>query len=517
MLLKLKRPDSQTVVVNSVKRLRNRKMLIGMALVALLAIAGGVGYFLYQQQQQPKVDANSIVIVKREPLDVTITATGVIRPDKEVKISPKTSGLIKQLLVEQGQYVQQNQVIAQMDQSNLVGPIQRARGAVLIAKDNYQKALNGNRPQEIAAASFQAARAAKAVQQARQQTNRVRANIKAMTAQVERDEANARRQTLLSKEGAVSAQDALNAETASRVARSQLEASEQELIQTEQAIQQAQADFEAVKEQRSLMNAGSRVEDISAAKHTVYQTEGDLQTLLQQLEDTRVRAPFPGIITQKYAELGAFVTPTTSAATTSATSSSIVALAGDLELVAQVPEVNIAQIRLQQPVQITATAFPDKVFNAHVSRIAPEAIVTQNVTTFEVRAVLDRGSAQLLRSGMNVSVRFIVGTEKNAMTVPTVAVISRRNRTGVFVPDAKGQPVFREVKTGATVGSRTIVVSGLKEGDKVFRGLTKEQMQSNGYGSSGPGGRGGFGAMGVPGMPGMGGAGGGRRGGGGAR
>ena len=61
------------------------------------------------------------------------------------------------------------------------------------------------------------------------------------------------------------------------------------------------------------------------------------------------------------------------------------------------------------------------------------------------------------------------------------------------MPDAKGEPQFKEIKTGASLGRTVIVLSGLKEGDLVLKGLNKNQLGAEGYGAGGQarGGRGG--------------------------
>ncbi|MFN5965478.1 MAG: HlyD family efflux transporter periplasmic adaptor subunit, partial [Pseudanabaena sp.] len=98
---------------------------------------------------------------------------------------------------------------------------------------------------------------------------------------------------------------------------------------------------------------GSRGEDIAQAEAQLAQAIAGIRLIEVQIEDTIIRAPFAGIITQKYANAGAFVTPTTTASSTnSSTSTSIVAIANGLEIIAKVPEVDISQIRIGQEVEI---------------------------------------------------------------------------------------------------------------------------------------------------------------------
>jgi HlyD family secretion protein len=225
----------------------------------------------------------------------------------------------------------------------------------------------------------------------------------------------------------------------------------------------------ALKAQLDLVRAGFRQEDIAAARAQVTQANGALQTIRTQIADTLIRAPFAGVITQKYADVGAFVTPTTSAsATSSATSSSIFGLAGELEGVANVSEADIGAIYRGQPVQLQVDAFPDRPFPGRVRLIAPESVVVQNVTSFQVRIQLEGPERNRLLSGMNFTAGFAVGRHPDALLIPTTAIVSQEQGTGVFVLGDHGQPRFRPIQVGATVGTRSEVRSGLKAGERVF-------------------------------------------------
>ena len=174
------------------------------------------------------------------------------------------------------------------------------------------------------------------------------------------------------------------------------------------------------------------------------------------------------MITQKYANAGAFVTPTTTAsATNSSSSTSIVAIANGLEIIAKVPEIDISQIVIGQEVEIVADAFPSEVFKGKVRLIAPEAIIEQNVTSFQVRVTLETGKEKL-QSGMNTDLRFIGKRIDSALVVPTVAIVTQEGKTGLLIVDEKGKPKFQPVTIGTTVDNQTQVLSGAKVGDRVF-------------------------------------------------
>ena len=89
-----------------------------------------------------------------------------------------------------------------------------------------------------------------------------------------------------------------------------------------------------------------------------------------ELAELVVRAPFAGVISQRFADPGSFVTPTTTAsATAGATSSSIVELSQGLEVIAKVPESDIGRVHMGQSATVRVDAFPDKRFEARVLRI----------------------------------------------------------------------------------------------------------------------------------------------------
>ena len=220
---------------------------------------------------------------------------------------------------------------------------------------------------------------------------------------------------------------------------------------------------------------GPRPEAIIQAQADRREALGQLREVEVELEETIVRAPFSGQITQRYATEGAFVTPTTSASSAGqATSTSIVALARGLEVLGKVPEADISLIKPGQTVEIVADAYPEDVFTGRVHLIAPEAIKEQDVTLFEVRVDIDSGLQQL-RSGMNVDVTFLGDELKNALVVPTVAIVTNKGQTGVLVPNEENQAEFLPVTIGPTIGNDIQILSGLNSGDRVFVGLPEGQ------------------------------------------
>ena len=243
---------------------------------------------------------------------------------------------------------------------------------------------------------------------------------------------------------------------------------------------QAQADFEARRAdfqrrerlfQREAISAADR-DDFRARYLTSKASLAAAQERIQQRSvegsELLIRAPFDGVITQRFAEPGAFVTPTTTAsATAGATSSSIVELSQGLEVAAKVPESDIGRIRVGQTASVRVDAFPDQRFSARVREIAPRAIKTDNVTSFVVELDLT-DPAPDLRIGMTVDVDFQTGRTATSTLVPTVAIVTENGKPGVLLVGERSQPRFEPVELGSSSGSQTAILSDLEPGTEVF-------------------------------------------------
>jgi HlyD family secretion protein len=191
------------------------------------------------------------------------------------------------------------------------------------------------------------------------------------------------------------------------------------------------------------------------------------QRLVEQGE-LLVRAPFSGVISQRYADPGAFVTPTTTAsATAGATSSSIVELSQGLEVLAKVPESDLGRLRPGMAASVRVDAFPDRRFAARIRQIAPRAVKTNNVTSFEVKLALVDPAPEL-RIGMTADIDFQTGRLEARTLVPTVAVVTEEGRPGVLLVGKDLQPRFQPVELGVSSGRDSQVIAGLQPGTRVF-------------------------------------------------
>jgi len=424
------------------RNLRNAWKNPWLVVVLLVVLLGGgftVFRILTSASQSSTTVNDKTVLVESKSLPIKIKSSGSIVPIETVNLSPKQAGKLEQLLVEQGARVTKGQVIARMDSTNLVPQLYQAQASAAASEANLIKLRNGNRPEDIAAAQAR-------VEAARGRLESARSRLALNTMRTSRYQG-------LQTEGAIS--------------RDRLDEVLTDDRSTQADLLTAQANLVEVTRQFEQSRNGSRFEDISQAEAQLAQAIAGIRLIEVQIEDTIIRAPFAGIITQKYANAGAFVTPTTASASNSSTSTSIVAIANGLEIIAKVPEVDISQIKIGQEVEIIADAFPSEVFKGRVRLIAPEAIIEQNVTSFQVRVTLETGKDKL-QSGMNTDLRFIGQKIDNALVVPTVAIVTQEGKTGLLIADEKGRSKFQPVTIGTTVENQTQILSGVKIGDRIF-------------------------------------------------
>jgi HlyD family secretion protein len=509
-----------------------KKWLIwSLVAISLIGIGSYVGYNQFvtvpRQRAQNKIKTAAVT---RGNLTILVSANGTVQPESSVNVSPKTSGVLKRLLVKEGDFVKPGQIVAYMDNSNLQGQLLQSKGNLAAAQANLNKVIAGNRSQDIAGATAQVAEANASLQkliagnrsqdiaQAQAQVDEANASLnKVVAGNRSQDIAGAtanlnkvqatyrqaaedlRRNQALRSQGAISQQALSLARSTSDSAQAQVEQSQQalnllkagsrpeDIAQAKSVVNQRRealnllkagsrpediAQARSVVNQRqqalNLLKAGSRPEDIAQARAQVMAAQGAVAIAQRNIDDTVIRAPFAGIIARKYADPGAFVTPTTAgSAVTSATSSSILALASTNEIVAQVAEASIAQIRVGQVAVIKVDAYSGKTFEGKVTQVATQSLVQQNVTSFEVKvAVTD--SQRLLHQGMNVTIDFKAGELNQVLIVPTASIVQQDKAQGVFVSKTGGDPVFMPIVVGTTVNDKTEVKSGLTGNERVL-------------------------------------------------
>jgi HlyD family secretion protein len=404
--------------------------------------AGAIAYLALTEPSVPELNlAKDTVLVKVQALPLQVRANGVVQPVRKINLSPQEPGRIVALFVREGDQVAAGQVIARMDSQQLQAQVNQYRGVLARAEAELSQRLAGNRPQEIAKAKAEVIRYQAQLREARSRL------------QIVTERLNRRRS--LADQGALS--------------RDALTESLTEEVNAQDNLSQVQASLLVAQQELSQQRQGSRREEIAQARAQVAEATAQLQVYQSQLADTLVRAPFAGIITRRFTDLGDFITPTTSASTTDgATSASIAELSSGLEVEAKVPEASIIRIQPNQTVQIRSDSYPERVFSGRVRLIAPRALQENNVTSFRVKVALQTGLAQL-KAGMNTKLAFMGESIQRALVVPLAVIVTQKDgQKGVWLVDVERQVKFKPIQIGPESGDQAQILAGVKAGDRIL-------------------------------------------------
>jgi HlyD family secretion protein len=381
----------------------------GLVLVAILGVA------VAARGNNAKLEPSQLAKVEKGDIARSVIATGKVQPITKVEVKSKASGIVTKLFVDINQHVKTGQVLAQLDQ------------AEILAQVSAQKA-------QLAAAE---------------------SNARAAQAAIEYDKVNAQ------------APDLPNFKHTYERA---LEMSKDGVV-SQQALDDAQQKYLAAANTRDKAVAQITVDTskLHQAEAQVAQAKASLNQLEEQFSYTTIVSPMDGVVLSRDVELGDAV----SSILVMGSTATLVMTLGDTTQVyvqGKVDESDIGKVYMGQPARIKVESFKDKTFLGKVTKIAPLGVEKDNVTTFEVRVSIDNPGGEL-KANMTANAEILLDEHKGVLTIPEQAVLYDKDRNAsVEVPDSKAKNGRRKVaiKAGISNGTRTEVLSGLNAGDTVI-------------------------------------------------
>lgn len=254
---------------------------------------------------------------------------------------------------------------------------------------------------------------------------------------------------------------------------------QQSCLQAEQALRDEQRSSQL--EQQNLVSRDlleqsvtrRRVADAACAAARADLGNARAQIRVQQalLEETRLRAPFAGVVAEVNGEIGEYVTPSPPGVATPPA----VDLIDDscLYVTAPIDEVDAAQVRTGLPVRVTLDAFRGRSFAGTVTRIAPYVLDKEKqARTVDVEVKLTEVPKDvLLLVGYSADVDIVLAVQKNALRVPAEALI---DGTAVLLRNpGDGRLEKRAITPGLANWNWVEVTAGLEEGDQVVTSLDR--------------------------------------------
>jgi membrane fusion protein, multidrug efflux system len=185
--------------------------------------------------------------------------------------------------------------------------------------------------------------------------------------------------------------------------------------------------------------------------------EAELGLVEEQLQDTRISAPFAGTISERAVDRGAFVTTGDTLATLYQTD--------PLEIAFTVPERHLGRVARGQPVEVTVAAYRDRAFEGEVQFVSPA--LEAATRSLLVKAQIPNPDAQL-KPGAFATAILTVGVREARPVVPEEALVATRRGYLVFTV-ADGVSQAREVETGLRRAGVVEILSGVEIGEQVVR------------------------------------------------
>lgn len=183
--------------------------------------------------------------------------------------------------------------------------------------------------------------------------------------------------------------------------------------------------------------------------------EVQLKTLRDQLNRTTLTAPFAGVITQRFFDLGSVLAP-------GAPLAQITDISG-LKLTVAIPEKEMLLFRIGQTVSIEVDAYPGVDFSGKVRMIGVQADASHN---FPVEVLVQNSPKHPLKAGMFGNMSFQNRIRTDVLALPKAALTGTAKAPRVFVVE-NGQVTLRDVVLGAANNDYYEILSGLKEGETV--------------------------------------------------
>jgi HlyD family secretion protein len=440
-----------------------RRILIILGVI-LLGAGGWWGYTAYrasQTAQQAAQDAATEQAAQTE-LENVIWASGKLEPAVWATLSPAASGTVSQIHVIEGDWVEADQLLVELENSGQQSQVVMAEAAVAEAQAALDNLLADPTSAELAAAQAELAtaqanvalaagqmietqaaiHAAQAVVNTTQQQYRelashptqaeqtaALARVAVAEAGMEQAQATynrvrwdpeigARPESLVLRqmtaaweaakaEAAFTTQGPTQEELAAAAslingAKAQVEAAESRAPGAEAAVKAALARQQSAQAALDKLLAGATPSEIAMAQAKVESAQAGLQQAQAQLRQSQLFAPFAGQVGVVHVRVGELITP-----------GQALLMLGDTRQMqvrtTDLRETDVVRLTVAMPVEVTFDALPERIFQGEVSRIAPVSIAEKGSTNYTVQVTVSELDASL-RWGMTafVNIRYIV-------------------------------------------------------------------------------------------------------------
>ncbi len=377
----------------------------------------------------------AVARVARENLSREIVFDAEFRPSQDVELHARAAGFVRQMYVDVGDRVQEGQVISEIEIPEFEEDLQRAVAVRRRAEADVKKAEED-------------------IRRAESEMTRAQAGIKRLEAAHEEAVTTFQRLQSVSqaKPGLVAQQEIDVARSRERTAAA--------------AVEEAHA-----VEGAALGGVSAARAAALSAQQGVLIAEADVARLESKRASTRITAPFSGVITKRFSDVGDLVRGGLSPSTPALPLVRLVAV-DLLRLVFPVSASYVVRVKAGAPVSIYLPAL-ERILTGKVARVAGE--MEAATRSMEAQIEVPNPDGDLL-PGMFANVRIAVDARQQVLTVPQTALSRGNPRTVAWVSE-KCVMEERVVKLGLETAIAAEVLSGVGENDLVIVG-SRNQLKT---------------------------------------
>jgi len=458
--------------------MRKRKIwLISVVLLLLAAGGGGIacaGCFssasLAEEPPQPTLETTT---VQQGDIVITADGNGELVPASELELAFRTSGVLDEVLVDVGDLVQEDDLLARLESEDLERAVANADVEVELAQLDLAETREGATDAELADASA-AVRGAQVelelAQKAYEKTLESGLDAAVERAKLQRDWYVSYYQSQKSEyeDGGLSQSDHDHAMNAMISAEGRYnEAVNEALTEEAQAknrVTQAQNAVYQAWENLQLLQSEPVTDTLVQAELAVDQALLEREVVRLNLEAAQLYAPFGGTVMEVSTVAGEQVNTTTPILT--------LADLGEPLVCFWVEESDLGQVVVGSRVDVVFEALPDDTFGGEVIRVDPMLVTVDNTDAVQAWASIDLGAQGVdLLAGMTAEVEIVAAEARDALLVPVEAL--RETSPGqyaVFVVRPDGEVEMHAVTVGLRDAVNAEILTGLELGDVVSIG-----------------------------------------------
>ncbi len=224
--------------------------------------------------------------------------------------------------------------------------------------------------------------------------------------------------------------------------------------------------------------------EYEVSRQTYSKAQADKVRAAKNLNYAEIYSPIDGIVISREVEVGQTVVSSMNVANLF-----VIADLDHMQVVGDVDEADIGQVKVGQDVDFTVDAYPDDTFHGTVTQVRLSPTTTSNVVTYEVIVSAENPDHKLI-PGLTANLTIYTLREKNVLMLPETAFNFKpdesdssalpplpSNERRVYIV-RNGKPEETVVLTGASNSINTVVLSGLTDNDKVAIGYDQGSVPS---------------------------------------